>query len=162
MHRQQLNSQFFCEMTLNPHDHQLGASIILTGRLLINSLNGYLVATGINITMEQLEILFQINKHLNKRIIQNEIATATFKNKSAIVRSIDILEKKKYVRRLAVPGDRRKNTIEITPEGNDIVNKATQVIESLKFKLTGKLNEKDIQTCQKVLDTVMSNCNTIK
>ena len=73
----------------------LSANIVLTARLLVKSINNHFANAGVNITMEQLEILFHIASNSEKQIIQTEVANCMVKNKSAIVKSIDILERKK-------------------------------------------------------------------
>ena len=72
----------------------LSANIVLTARLLVKSVNNHFANSGVNITMEQLEILFHIVSNSEKQIIQTEVANCMLKNKSAIVKSVDILERK--------------------------------------------------------------------
>lgn len=105
-------------------EKQFGTSIVLTGRLLINSINNRFSALGANITFEQLEVLFHIVHNPNKKIIQNDLALITSKNKSGVLRIIDTLQEKNYVKRLPLEGDRRKNVIEATQEGVYITKKA--------------------------------------
>lgn len=133
---------------------QLGTNIILTSRLLVNNVNRHFLEMGIDLTLEQLEILLHVSGSTSTKIIQNELAYLISKNKSAIVRSIDILEKKKFVRRLSVAGDRRKNEIQITQKGNEIAYIAIQIFKKIENKYMNKLADEDIVTCSKVLESI--------
>lgn len=133
---------------------RLGTNIVLTGRLLINKVNSLFQASGINITMEQLEILFHVVSHKEKRIIQNELADRMLKNKSAIVRSVDILEKKNFVKRIPVAGDRRKNMVELTPQGTSVLSKASRVFDRIKHTYTSTIEDNEIETCSRVLEEI--------
>ena len=53
-----------------------------------------------------------------KDMIQQDIAEIMDKNKSAVLRSIDILEQKGFVKRVIAQGDRRKNIITLTDTGH--------------------------------------------
>lgn len=133
---------------------QLGTNIILTSRLLVNNVNRHFLEVGIDLTLEQLEILLHVSNSADTKIIQSELAYLISKNKSAVVRSIDILEKKKFVRRLSVSGDRRKNEIQSTQKGNEIAYTAIQIFKKIENKYMDKLADVDIETCSKVLEAI--------
>lgn len=132
----------------------LGTNIVLTGRLLINKVNQLFATSGINITMEQLEILHHIVNNEDKHIIQKDLAYKMQKNKSAIVRSVDILEKKKFVKRIPVAGDRRKNMVEVTHEGESVLSNASRTFGRIKSKYTSTIEDDEIEICSKVLEEI--------
>jgi DNA-binding MarR family transcriptional regulator len=134
--------------------HHLGASIVHTGRLLINNINSYFSAIGSKVTFEQLEVLLHIAVNPGKKIIQNDLAIITSKNKSGILRTIDILEAKQLVKRTPVHGDRRKNMIEITGEGYKIAKDAIGAFEKIEKSYMKKINKEDVKTCNRVLDII--------
>src|SRR6186997_1690401 len=101
----------------------LGFMIVHTGKLLLKTINGTFSALTKEITFEQMGLLYYISRSSNKEMIQQDIAEVMDKTKSAILRSIDILEEKGYVKRLPVAGDRRKNVIELTDSGRAIIDK---------------------------------------
>lgn len=137
---------------------QLGASIVHTGRVLTNSINSCFLATGTNITFEQMDVLLLIAVHPEKKIVQNELAILVQKNKSGILRTIDILEKKHFVRRRPVAGDRRKNMIEVTEEGERIAKEATNSFIKIERALMKKIKKEDVEACNKVLDIIKKEC----
>jgi DNA-binding MarR family transcriptional regulator len=146
---------------LTKEKSQLGKSIVLTGRLLINSVNSHFVSLGTNITLEQLDVLLHI-ANPEKKIIQNELATIMYKNKSAILRTIDILEKKKFVKRIDVVGDRRKNIIEATEEGLLIAKKAIEIFRKIEKAYMQKINQEEAAICTKVLEIIKKECQSNK
>src|SRR5277367_4396252 len=99
----------------------LGFAIVHTGKILVKTINGMFANLTSEITFEQMGVLYFISRNKDKEMIQQDIAEVMDKTKSAILRSIDILEKKRFVRRLSMPGDRRKNVIELTESGKSIV-----------------------------------------
>jgi DNA-binding MarR family transcriptional regulator len=141
---------------------QLGKSIVLTGRLLINSVNSHFVSLGTNITLEQLDVLMHIATNSEKKIIQNELAVIMHKNKSAILRTVDILEKKKFVQRISVEGDRRKNIIEATSEGISIAKKAIEIFQKIEKAYMKKIGQEDLAICARVLEIVKEECQSNK
>ncbi|MES2131851.1 MAG: MarR family transcriptional regulator [Bacteroidota bacterium] len=138
--------------------NQLGASIVQAGRLLTNRINSHFLALGTNITFEQMEVLVLLSVNPKKKIIQNDLAVISQKNKSGILRIIDILEKKRFVKRIPVEGDRRKNIIEATEAGIKIGKEAIELFMKIDKELTRKIHKSDVITSNKVLDIIKKEC----
>lgn len=141
--------------------HHLGAIIVYTGRLLTNSINSHFSAMGANITFEQMRILMLLSSHPEKRIVQNDLALLVQKNKSGILRTIDILEKKHFVKRIPVAGDRRKNMIEATEEGIRVSQAAIASFEKKEKEVMKKIKKDDLATCHRVLDIIKKECSPL-
>jgi DNA-binding MarR family transcriptional regulator len=136
----------------------LGFMIVHTGKLLLKTINGTFSGITKDITFEQLGVLYYLSRSTTKEMIQQDIATVMDKTKSAILRSIDILEEKGFVKRLPVAGDRRKNVIELTATGKSI-------IEIMHSKFLGQdgilkegISETDVETCMYVLAKIQEKC----
>ncbi len=140
--------------------NHLGTSIVFTGRLISNKINTHFNELGSNITFDQMGVLFFITLHRTKEIIQQDLASLMNKNKSAVLRTIDILEKKKYVKRVPVLSDRRKNIIEPTEAGIKMVKEAIKLSQKLEKKYTKKINSVDMATCKKVLELIQNECKS--
>ncbi len=69
--------------------------------------------TGMKLTMPQFALLHTISKESDE-VILKDVAVKMRKDKSAIVRMVDQLEKKELVRRVVDQNDRRKNLLFIT------------------------------------------------
>ena len=136
----------------------LGFMIVHTGKLLLKTINGSFTAFTNEITYEQMGVLYYISRSENKEIIQQDLAEIMSKTKSAILRSIDILEEKKLVKRMPVAGDRRKNVIELTETGRSIILKMHHNFLERDLVLKSGINEKDLETCMCVLSKIQQKC----
>jgi DNA-binding MarR family transcriptional regulator len=136
----------------------LGFMIVHTGKLLLKTINGTFSGITRDITFEQLGVLYFISRNKTKEMIQQDIAAVMDKTKSAILRSIDILEEKGFVKRLPVAGDRRKNVIELTGSGKSVIDKMHSKFLGQDGILKEGINEKDIDTCINVLSKIQEKC----
>ena len=136
----------------------LGFMIVHTGKLLLKTINGTFSGITKEITFEQLGVLYYISRSKTKDMIQQDIAAVMDKTKSAILRSIDILEEKGFVKRLPVAGDRRKNVIELTKSGKSIIDLMHTKFLGHDGILKEGINKKDIETCMIVLAKIQEKC----
>ncbi len=145
-------------MTCKELPDTLGFKIMHTGKLLLKTIN--LIFAGITkeITFEQMGVLYFISRNGEKEMIQQDVAEIMDKNKSAVLRSLDILEEKGFVKRLRVVGDRRKNVLEITESGKAIIEKMHKIFLRQDLVLKDGIDEEEVDTCIKVLRAVHRKC----
>jgi len=136
----------------------LGFMIVHTGKLLLKAINGNFLSLTDDITFEQMGVLYFISRSNNKEMIQQDIAAVMDKTKSAILRSIDILEEKGFAKRLPVAGDRRKNLIELTDSGKAIIEKMHNVFMDEDQILKQGIAQADLDTCMCVLSKIQQKC----
>ena len=136
----------------------LGFMIVHTGKLLLKTINGTFSGLTTDITFEQMGVLYYISRSNSKELIQQDIASVMDKTKSAILRSIDILEEKGFVKRLPVAGDRRKNVIELTSTGKGIIDEIHNKFLDQDQLLKDGINEEDLNTCLHVLAKIQQKC----
>ena len=136
----------------------LGFMIVHTGKLLLKTINGTFSGITKDITFEQLGVLYYISRNTTKEMIQQDIAAVMDKTKSAILRSVDILEQKGFVKRVAAAGDRRKNVIELTGNGKSIIEMMHSKFLGHDGLLKEGINEKDVETCMHVLGKIQEKC----
>lgn len=103
-------------------------------------------------------ILHFLSRNERQEIIQQDIAIALDKTKSAILKTIDILEQKKYLKRVPAPEDRRKNVIELTPAGNKIIEGVHKLYMEEEEYITKGISKKDLEICMRVLDHIKTKC----
>ncbi len=109
------------------------------------------------ITMAQGLVLYHLAESNGDCVIQQDLAEILNINKSGLLRTIDILEKKGFIRRMPVENDRRKNRIELTEAGKfhrdeflaELVIKEEQLAEGFTeveraaiFKILAKFKKK--------------------
>lgn len=139
--------------------HTLGFKIIQTGKMLLKKINADFLALNTEITFEQMGVLYFISTKEGEDVIQQDIAEMMNKNKSAILRSIDILEKKNYLVRIKQNNDRRSNIIKIAEKGNHILQKTQELFLSLESIMNAELTESEKTSCTLVLDKLRGRCN---
>lgn len=93
----------------------------------------YAAEAEIRLTVEEFILLNMIEAHTDQ-ILQN-IAIATGKNKSVVMRMIDSLEQKGLVRRTVNPMDRRENLLSITDSGAGVLSQHRQIERRLSAEL---------------------------
>lgn len=130
--------------------------IVKTGRKLVHRINRRFTQTGSDLTTHQAAML-QFISIKQGEVIQNELAELTDKDKSGVLRMLDILERKGYVTRNADPNDRRKNVIEITDKANAVIKILNQLEQEEIENVVKGISAEDMATCRKVLLEIQKN-----
>ena len=103
-----------------------------------------------NIAPEQRAVLEIIKYELN--VTQTKIATILGKDKTTICRTLNALETKGFIKKSQK--DKRTNLIEITPEGENILDKCSISVKDFRKNLSSKLKDEDMNTLIKLLEKV--------
>lgn len=93
----------------------------------------YAAEADVKLTVEEFILLNMIEAHTDQ-ILQN-IAIATGKNKSVVMRMIDSLEQKGLATRTVNPEDRRENLLNITDQGYVVLSQYRQIEKRLSEEL---------------------------
>jgi len=107
--------------------------------------------TGIKLTMGQFGLLFAINEEKNE-VILRDIAEKMGKDKSSILRMIDILQNKDLVCRVVDQNDRRKNKLFVTAKAEQLIADYRKIELKLNDELQEGLSIDDMKTFYKVVD----------
>lgn len=100
-----------------------------------------------------MEYYFLLNILYDKDdIIQHDLANLMHKDKSAILRQIDVLERQKLVVRIPDSEDRRKKTIVLTKDGMKKVEKMRKIEADILNSLLKDVSERDLKIFESVLD----------
>lgn len=117
----------------------------------------YASEADIKMTVEEFILLTMI-KAKTDQILQN-IAIATGKNKSVVMRMIDSLESKELVKRTVNPEDRRENLLSITDKGNRVVSQYHEIEKRLSAELLEGIPEEKVDTFFEVIDLILKRTN---
>ena len=107
--------------------------------------------TNVKLTMTQFGLLFAISEE-KEEVFLKDMAEKMGKDKSAILRMIDLLEKKEFIRRVVDQNDRRKNQLLVTKKGERIIAEFLEIELKLNSEIQDGLSEADIQTFYKVVN----------
>jgi MarR family transcriptional regulator, transcriptional regulator for hemolysin len=111
-------------------------------------------AAGIDVTIDQWLAMKKI--HDNESISQVELAQALFKDTASITRILDILLKKKLVRK-NVGSDKRFFELSLTENGEKFVGKALGLVTDLRRQGVSGMTEKEVNQLKTLLQKVINN-----
>lgn len=110
----------------------------------------------IKLTMEQIGVLLTIYSNKDE-VIQQDLACSMGKDKSSILRAIDMIEAKDLIKRVADTTDRRKKYLMITKKGERVIDQFLEIELELTSELQNGLAESDMDTFYKVLNHIKTN-----
>lgn len=119
----------------------------------------YAAETSIKLTVEEFILLTMIRAKTDQ-ILQN-IAIATGKNKSVVMRMIDSLEKKGLVKRTVNPEDRRENLLSITDMGEQVVAEYHKIEKKLSYELLKGIPEEKVEVFFEVVEEISRRTNSL-
>ncbi len=134
-----------------PLGYLLGRSLRILKILLITELK----KQEIDLTFEQFAILNMLNSDCD--LIQRDLANLLQKDKSIIVRQIDVLIDSQYVVRIVNKGDKRKKNLALTSKGIGILNQAGALASDISKRLLSGVTDAELEVFQNVLSKIQEN-----
>lgn len=119
----------------------------------------YAAEAEIKLTVEEF-ILLNMIKAKTDQILQN-IAIATGKNKSVVMRMIDSLEEKGLAKRTVNPDDRRENLLSITEKGAEVVTQYQAIEKRLSNELLEGIPAEKVEVFFDVIDRISQRANRL-
>ncbi|WP_225730648.1 MULTISPECIES: MarR family winged helix-turn-helix transcriptional regulator [unclassified Nocardia] len=87
---------------------------------------------------------------------QKEVADLLGVDRTTMVALIDQLQARGWVKREPQPDDRRKNTVGLTEEGRDMLDRGADVIDGCERKFLAALENPDAEQLRRALLTVIT------
>lgn len=109
----------------------------------------------LGITVEQWVILKIISE--SPVLTQREIAKKSYRDPASITRTLDLLEKKELLYRMAIPNNRRTYHIYLTEKGEVFIAKNMEFIQSQRSRSIKGLSEKELSGLSKTLAKIRKN-----
>lgn len=119
----------------------------------------YAAEANIKLTVEEFILLTMIRAKTDQ-ILQN-IAIATGKNKSVVMRMIDSLEKKGLVKRTVNPEDRRENLLSTTDTGEQVVAEYHKIEKKLSYELLKGIPDEKVEVFFEVVEEISRRTNSL-
>lgn len=119
----------------------------------------YAAEANIKLTVEEFILLTMIRAKTDQ-ILQN-IAIATGKNKSVVMRMIDSLEKKGLVKRTVKPEDRRENLLSTTDMGEQVVAEYHKIEKKLSYELLKGIPDEKVEVFFEVVEEISRRTNSL-
>lgn len=130
---------------------QMGETFKMIGRLIAIEIP----KQGVDITMEQFILLMAINRRTDTT--QNELAQVFNKDKSAILRLTDELERKKLLVRIMDDQDRRKKTLMLTKKGVETLEKVEAIEAAIHEHMLTGVSNNELKVFSGVLNKIRIN-----
>src|SRR5207249_4367429 len=112
-------------------------------------------ASGVNLTIEQWSVLYHLWKQ--DGMSQQELCSATFRDKPSITRLVDNLEKLNLVKRVRDEKDQRINKIFLTKNAKTLEELTMQLAEATLNEALAGVSQAQIDMCKEVLQKVYDN-----
>ena len=109
-----------------------------------------------DITIDQWLILKTLQE--NKQLSQNQIAELVFKDVASLTRILELLVKKKLVKRKISTTDRRKFELEITEKGNAMIKNIYPIIIENRKQALKDFSKENIIILKSQLEKMILNC----
>lgn len=93
--------------------------------------------------------------HAQPDLSQREASELLGIDRTKMVALVDELQAKGWVERRTSPDDRRKNLVELTSIGRDLLQRATTVIDDCEHHFLAVLNESDTKLLKNALDAMI-------
>ena len=119
---------------------------------------------GISYSLEQLYILTVV-RDSEEVVVQQDLAETLGKDKSFILRIVDSLENDGLIRRIVDSNDRRRNILEVTYLGNQLVNRFYEIEWKVTEVFFKGISEEEIDAYYSVIAKIRANfdnCELIK
>lgn len=111
---------------------------------------------GVPYSLEQLYTL-NIVRNCKDIVVQQDLVEKLGKDKSVILRLVDSLEKEELIRRIVDVNDRRRNILEITYLGNQLLNKFQEVEIRVSEVLMKDITGEEIKVFYDVIEKMTAN-----
>jgi DNA-binding MarR family transcriptional regulator len=118
-------------------------------------------ATGMSVDVPTEAIGILLAVYYKEDLIQQDIAEIVKKDKSAVLRHIDNLEKKGLVQRVTAANDRRRNVINITDEGKRFIAEINGKANELFSLLSEGLSSIDVRMLNEILNHIQNKAKMI-
>jgi len=115
-------------------------------------------SNNLNLTIEQWSVLYHLWKEDGKS--QQELCTATFRDKPSITRLVDNLEKLNLVKRVPDETDRRINKVFLTKAAQKLQEHTMELAEETLNEALNGVPPEQIDICKEVLQKVYDNLNS--
>lgn len=109
-----------------------------------------------DITLDQCLIIMILND--NSNLSQKEIATLIYKDYASITRMIELMVKKKYLKRTINESDRRRFNLEISDKGKESLKILTRTIKENRKKALLGISKKELAQLEVTLNKIILNC----
>lgn len=109
----------------------------------------------LGITVDQWVLLKIIEE--SEQLSQSELAEKSLRDPASITRTLDLLEKKQFIRREAIANNRRQYSINLTKVGKGFIRKHMGMVNRHRKRSIKGFSEKELDTLKSMLQRIQHN-----
>ncbi|GAB1452126.1 hypothetical protein MASR2M47_21820 [Draconibacterium sp.] len=133
----------------------LGYVLCKTKRVYSHKLMAKFKENDVDLSLDLYILLFQIN--LNELVTQQELADHLQKDKSVVLRQINVLIDKGFVERSWDTHDKRKKNLVLTVSGKKMLDDTIAFARSVSDELFAGISSKDQLVFENVIQRILEN-----
>ncbi len=130
-----------------------------TSRSIMKRLTNKFSAAGFDVSYEQWSILVHLYRRDGQT--QQELANIAVKDKAAITRLLNVLEKKNMVLRIPDRTDKRSKLVYLTHKAKEFKTDLIDIVEDLLKEAEQGIEPDDIIQCRATLNKIFTNFDTL-
>ncbi|MDX9975877.1 MAG: MarR family transcriptional regulator [FCB group bacterium] len=138
--------------------HEAVLSIVRTASMLANG--GADIFRQHDLTEAQFNVLLAL-KYKDRTLTQSDLGQRLVITRASVTSVLDKLEAKKLVERRNVPGNRRIFHVELTPKGQDLVEKVEPVYRETVHRVLASFSDKDCRALTALLERVRAGAHKV-
>lgn len=110
---------------------------------------------GINLSLDQWVLLSTISEE--KGLSQVQLAEITNKDTASTTRILDLLHDKGFIRRVPNMRDKRKSSLKLTNQGQELIELAKAKEAEISAKVLDGITKSELQATLKTLESLLKN-----
>ncbi|MCF6248156.1 MAG: MarR family transcriptional regulator [Desulfobacula sp.] len=126
-----------------------------TSRSIIKRLTKKFFDAGFDVSYEQWSILVHLYRKDGQT--QQELSNIAVKDKAAITRLLNVLEKKNIVLRIPDRNDKRSKLVYLTNKAKEFKTELIAVVEELLEEAKTDVSQEEMEQCKVTLNKIFSN-----
>lgn len=127
-----------------------------TRRLILKPMELRMKQDGITHSMDQM-VLLLIVRYSCELIVQQDMVDIMGKDKSVILRMVDVLENDGLLRRVVDAKDRRRNNLDLTKKGVLLTDRVLEIETIVSEELLQGVSDADIEAFHRVVNRIRQN-----
>lgn len=126
-----------------------------TSRSIMKRLSNKFISAGFDVSYEQWSILVHLYRKDGQT--QQELANIAVKDKAAITRLLNVLEKKNIVLRIPDRSDKRSKLVYLTNKAKEFKTDLIDIVEELLVEAGQGIQDDEMKQCRWTLNKIFSN-----
>ena len=114
-------------------------------------------AAGIDITIDQWLVLKTI--HESPDVTLQQVGEAVFKDFASVTRIVQLLERKRLLRRKPHPSDGRRSELALTSVGESVIRTVEPIAQANRRQALEGIDAEEIARLRAVLKRITENCD---